>query len=414
MNLFALVSVVVTLTALISYLNYKFIKLPNTIGVMIISLVLSLIVLAATRMVPNLHSYIGSLIGNISLDRTLIQGLLGFILFSGAMRTDWVELRKNKFVIILLATLGVVISAFVYGTGIYFLLNFFGAGLNYTYCLLFGAILSPTDPVAVLGVIKSLKVAKTLEVEISGESLFNDGVGIVLFTIFLEMAVGSRDITFSYVSLFFLEEALGGAAIGAVLAWLFRELIKTVDNHQIEILLTLALVMGCYTAAAAFNISGPIAVSAAGIVIGVRQKEFIKSEEERAYLTTFWEVLDWTTLTVLFVILGLEIFVVSFSLHIILLGLGAAAVLLFARWLSVTIITGILRLWRSFVDNFSVILTWGGLRGGIPVALALSLPKDSNREVIISITYIIVIFSIVVQGLSMKKVIAMCLTGPGK
>jgi len=270
---------------------------------------------------------------------------------------------------------------------------------------LLGALISPTDPIAVLGILKSINVPKSLETKIAGESLFNDGIGVVLFIVLHEIVIGGQQPTVSHVGLIFLEEAAGGALVGLVLGWVTYRLLKSVDNYQVEVLLTLALVMGGYALASAMHTSGPIAIVCAGLLIGNHGRSFAMSDTTRHHLDTFWELVDEILNALLFVLIGLEVLVLTFTRSLLFAGMLAIPVILLARWLSVGLPVWVLRHWRKFTPGAIRIMTWGGLRGGISVALALSLPPGRERVVILAITYVIVIFSILGQGLTLKRLV---------
>lgn len=405
MTAFQIIAILISLTALFSYLNYRWIKLPATIGVMLIALIVSLCLIGAGVFAPGVRDEAARLLGQIDFDDTLMQGMLCFLLFAGALHINLNDLAEQRGVIATLAVVGVAVSLFVFGTAIYFIFGWLGQPLSYPWCLLFGALISPTDPVAVIGILKSAKVPRTLETQIAGESLFNDGIGVVAFIVLHEVAVTGHEASSSHIGLLFLEEAVGGAVFGLIIGWITYRLLKSVDNYRVEVLLTLALVMGGYTLAAAIHTSGPIAIVVAGLFIGNHGRAFAMSETTRKNLDTFWELLDEILNALLFVLIGLEILALTFTRHLLLAGLLAIPVILFARWVSVAAPVAILSRWRKFTPGTITILTWGGLRGGISVALALSLPASREREIILAVTYTLVIFSILIQGLSVERVV---------
>ena len=407
MDTLQIIAILITLTAFVSYLNHRYFKLPDTIGVMIIALIASLGLIGLGQLgFSSALDVAQSIISRVDFDVTLMQGMLSFLLFAGALHVNLDDLMQKRYIITSLATFGVFLSTFVVGTAMYFLLVSFGLGVDYAYCLLFGALISPTDPIAVLGILKSANVPKSLATKISGESLFNDGVGVVLFTVIYEIAVEGHPLAFGHMGLLLLEEAAGGVLFGLVLGWLVYHLLKSVDNYQVEILLTLALVMGGYTLARALHTSGPIAIVVAGLLIGNHGRHFAMSDRTREHLDTFWELVDGILNTVLFVLIGLEVLLLSFSGSLLLAGLLAAAIVLLARWISVGLPVAVLRRWRPFSPGVVKIMTWGGLRGGISVALALSIPPGAERDILLAITYVIVLFSIIVQGSAIKAVAA--------
>ncbi len=405
MKLFNILAILITLAAAFSYVNHRYIRLPNTIGLMLISLLVSLGVIALGPLGLGLEEDARYLLGNIDFDETLLHGMLSFLLFAGALHVNLGDLAKQKWLIGTLATFGVVGSTFIIGFISWWLLSAMGFGLPLIYCLLFGALISPTDPIAVLGILKKVGVPDSLETKITGESLFNDGVAVVVFMVFLEIAKGAHEITVLMVAGLFLKEALGGVvyglSIGAVAYWM----LKSVDNYQVEVLITLALVTGGFALADVLHISGPIAIVVAGLLIGNHGRLLAMSRQTRDRLDTFWELVDEVLNAVLFVLIGLEILILTFSRMYVIAGLLMIPLVLVARFLSVGFPVTILRLFRSFSPNVIKILTWGGLRGGISVALALSLPPGKNRAIILAITYVIVVFSISIQGLTIGRLV---------
>jgi len=405
MTAFQIIALLITLTALFSYLNYRYFKLPATIGVMLIALLASLGLIGVGHFVPGLRDQAEALLQRIDFDDTLMQGMLSFLLFAGALHINLNDLAQQKGVIATLAVAGVLISMFIFGSLIYFVLQWLGLGLNYAWCLLFGALISPTDPVAVIGILKGAKVPHSLETKIAGESLFNDGIGVVAFIVLHEIAVGGHNAVPSHIGLLFLEEAVGGAVFGLVIGWVTYRLLKSVDNYQVEVMLTLALVMGGYSLASAIHTSGPIAVVVAGLFIGNHGRAFAMSETTRHRLDTFWELVDEILNALLFVLIGLEVLVLAYTRDLLLAGLLAIPAVLLARWICVGIPVKVMSFWRRFTPGAVTVMTWGGLRGGISVALALSLPPSREREVVLAVTYVIVIFSILVQGLTIGSVV---------
>jgi CPA1 family monovalent cation:H+ antiporter len=405
MKLFNILAILVTLAAIFSYVNHRYIRLPNTIGLMLISLLVSLGLIALGPLGLGLEEGARQLLENIDFDETLLHGMLSFLLFAGALHVNLGDLAKQKWLIGTLATFGVVGSTFIIGFISWWLLAAMGFELPLIYCLLFGALISPTDPIAVLGILKKAGVPDSLETKITGESLFNDGVAVVVFLVFLEIARGAHEITVLMVAGLFFKEALGGIVYGLTIGAVTYWMLKSVDNYQVEVLITLALVTGGFALADALHISGPIAIVVAGLLIGNHGRLLAMSQRTRTRLDTFWELVDEVLNAVLFVLIGLEILILTFSRMYLMAGLLMIPLVLVARFLSVGFPVIILRLFRSFSPNVIKILTWGGLRGGISVALALSLPPGKNRDTILAITYVIVVFSIIVQGLTIGKLV---------
>jgi monovalent cation:H+ antiporter, CPA1 family len=405
MNLFDILAILITLTAIFSYINHCTLKLPMTIGVMLIGLIMSLAMLALKPLGLDLTTQATAILGAIDFNQTLMHGMLSYLLFAGALHVNLADLAKQKWLIASLATLGVLVSTVIIGFLLSILLNFIGIDLPFMYCLVFGALISPTDPIAVLSILRTAHAPKSLETKITGESLFNDGVGVVVFMLISGIAFGGSDITASSVVIYFLEEALGGVIFGFIVGGITYAMLKRVDNYQVEILLTLALVTGGYALAETLHFSAPIAVVVAGLMIGNHGRLLAMSEITREHLDTFWELIDEILNAVLFVLIGLEILVITFDLQLLIAGGLAIVIVLTARFISVGVPIFFIRKYRELTPGVTKILTWGGLRGGISVALALSLPASAERETILAITYCVVVFSILVQGLTIGKLI---------
>jgi CPA1 family monovalent cation:H+ antiporter len=404
-----LVALLVTLTALFSYINHRFIKLPTAIGVMVLALVLSLILMSLGELgYAPVEQRAAAIIGGIDFNQVLMQGMLSLLLFAGALHVNLEELAQNKWPIGILATVGVVASTFLVGIASWLVLNvLFGVSISLLYCLLFGALISPTDPIAVLGILKSAKAPKNLEIKIAGESLFNDGIAVVVFAILLGLAVGGEEVTLGGVALLFTEEALGGIVFGLAIGYVAYLLLKSIDSYDVEILITLALVLGGYALAIHLHVSGPIAMVVAGLMIGNHGRRLAMSDTTREHLDTFWELIDEILNAMLFVLIGLEMIILTFERDHLLASLLVIPIVLLARLACVGVPVHVMR--RRFGFTFSPhaikIMTWGGLRGGISVALALSLPLGPERQIVLALTYIVVLFSILVQGLTVGRLI---------
>ncbi|MBT8123515.1 MAG: sodium:proton antiporter [Gammaproteobacteria bacterium] len=406
MSLFEIISLLLCLAAVFSYINYKYIKLPTTIGIMLLSLLFSLGLLLFGEFGFSLDEQATVLVKSIDFNEALLHGMLSFLLFAGALHVNLNDLREQKWVIGTLATVGVISSTFIIGTVMYYILGWLGIPVAYIYCLVFGALISPTDPIAVMGILKLVGAPKTLETKIAGESLFNDGVGVVVFLVLLGIATGGDEMSALHVVELFAVEALGGVFFGLGLGYLGFFMLKGVDNYQVEALITLALVSGGYAFAESIHISAPIAIVVAGLFIGNQGRTLAMSDNTRERLDDFWELIDEILNAILFLLIGVELLILTFTNQFMLAGLLAIPVVLLARFICVGIPIKIMSKFRTFSPYATTILTWGGLRGGISVALALSIPDGPAREPLLVITYFIVVFSILVQGLTIKKVLA--------
>jgi len=402
-----LLNTAAALAALFAYVNHRFIRLPTTIGIMLIALLLSLGLIVLGKLgLFEIREYAAGLIRSIDFHTTLMHGMLSFLLFAGALHININDLAREKWVIATLATVGIVISTLLVGGLSYVVLLLLGLNVPFIYCLLFGALISPTDPIAVLGILKTSAAPKSLETKIAGESLFNDGVGVVVFLVLFGIASGGEEQSVAEIGLMFLQEAVGGALFGLAIGYAAYLLLRGVDNYQVEVLITLALVMGGYALATGLHLSGAIAMVVAGLFIGNQGRLFAMSDQSRERLDTFWELMDEILNAVLFVLIGLEVLVLNFAAEYFLAALAIIPLVLVARFISVGVPIAIMKRFRSFTPNVIRIMTWGGLRGGISVALALSLPVSETREVILAMTYAVVLFSIIVQGLTIGRVIA--------
>jgi CPA1 family monovalent cation:H+ antiporter len=406
MSFFEIIAILTSLAAVFGFLNARTVRLPTTIGIMLIALVFSLLFIAVGSSLPGVKEWGVQLLAGIDFNQALMHGMLGFLLFAGALHVNFAELVGQYRVIGSLATMGVVVSTFLIGTLLWYILALTPAAMSYGYCLLFGALISPTDPIAVLSILKSAKAPKSLEVKITGESLFNDGVGVVIFLVILEIVSAGQKFSASHVGFLLIQEAGGGALFGLGIGYLAYRMLKEIDDYQVEVMITLALVTGGYVLAEWLHLSAPIAMVVAGLLIGNRGRQFAMSEKTRHDLDTFWELIDSVLNAILFTLLGLEVMILDFSPLSMTLGLAAICIVLAGRLISVAIPITILKRWRTFSPKVVRILTWGGLRGGISVALALSLPTSPERDLILIMTYTVVVFSIVVQGLSIGRLVA--------
>ncbi len=406
MDLFTVIALLTTICALFAYVNFRYVKLPTTIGLMLIALVSSIAILIVGQFNTSVLDGVKGLVSQIDFPQVLLEVMLSFLLFAGALHTDMELMREQKWSILIFATIGVLISTFLAGSLFFYVLPVLGFSLPFIHCLLLGALISPTDPIAVLGILKEAKIPKNLEIVITGESLFNDGVGVVIFLTILEIAImGPSEITPGEIALLFGEEVGGGLLLGMGLGYLTYRLMKSIDHYQTEVLLSLALVMGGYALASALHFSGPLAVVVAGLFIGNQGRSEAMSSETVEYLDKFWELVDESLNALLFVLIGLEIVVIPFLDDFWLPGVVGIVLVLFARFCSVYLPILVLRRSVNFMPRTPLIMTWGGLRGGISIALALSLPAAMSKDIILSITYCIVIFSILIQGLSLGPIV---------
>lgn len=419
LSLFEIAAMMLVLSGLFGWVNHAFLKLPHTIGLLVMALVASFVLIGLEYFFPalGLTEVVKSAIGQIDFNETVMNGMLAFLLFAGALHVDMAFLKSRRWAIGMMATIGVIISTAIVGTGFFFIAGLVGLDIPFIWALVFGALISPTDPVAVLSILKTVSMPRELEAKIAGESLFNDGVGVVVFTIIVAIAVGGGHgdhMGVMDVVELFMVEAVGGAVLGLITGWLAYKAMAMIDEHAIEILITLGIVAGTYALAGRIHLfghhlSGPISVVVAGLLIGNKGAEFAMSEKTRTYLFGFWEMIDEILNSVLFLLIGLELLILGDQLNpgtAVLLALLSIPLVLVARFIAVSIPLKFLGIFKSFTKGAIPVLTWGGLRGGISVALALSLPDTvAAKPVILAATYGVVIFSIIVQGLTVKTVV---------
>ena len=414
MTIFDIIAVLLGLSAVFGYLNHRFLHLPHTIGLVIMALASSGVVVLIDLVFPALGIALTatSILSQIDFTQTVMNGMLSVLLFAGAVHVNFAELASRKWVIGLLATVGLLTSMVLVGTAMWLVFAMFSVPIPFIWALVLGALISPTDPVAVLGILKTVPIPASLKAKIAGESLFNDGVGVVVFTVILAVATGSGEdsVGVGEVAKLFFLEAGGGALLGIAAGYIAYLAMRSIDEHNLEVLITLALVLGTYSIALHLVISGPIAVVIAGLFIGNHGARFAMSEKTRTHVFQFWEISDEIFNSVLFLLIGLEVLVVSFRPDLVGIALLAIPVVLASRWISVGIPISALKFGGQFSDGAITILTWGGLRGGISVALALSLPNNEYKAPILTITYAVVVFSIIFQGLTMKTVVARFIT----
>ena len=414
MSFFSLISILISIAAVLSYINYRYIKLPTTVGVMLVALLASLALIIIGPYAGGFREQAATLVAQIDFNQVVLHGILAFLLFAGSIHVSLEDLSREWLSISLLAIVGTLISTFIVGGVTWLVLGWLGLGIPFLHALLFGALISPTDPIAVLGIMKSVGASQQLEVQVSGESLFNDGLGVVVFLVLLQFAnpeaassgattpltIGVGDVAI------LLFKEVGGALVLALAAGTITyQMLKRVDNYQVEVLLTLALAMGLYALTDALHLAAPIAVVVAGLFVGNQGREFAMTQKTREHVDTFWELVDEIINVVLFLLIGLELLVLPIERGWLLAGFLAIPIVLAARWLSVAGIIGPLSRVTAQSKGAISILTWGGLRGAISVAMALSLPAINSRSLILTLTYFVVVFSILVQGLTVGRVI---------
>jgi CPA1 family monovalent cation:H+ antiporter len=407
MDGYVIATILVFMAAVFGYINVRFLKMPNTIGLMIITIVFTVLVLLYSYLDPSLLNLEKSIISSIDFKTILLDEMLSFLLFAGALHTNFQQLKVQRWPILLFSTLGVLTSTFLVGGATFLILQLVGFNIDFIYCLLFGALISPTDPIAVLGILKKVGAPKKLETKIVGESLFNDGVGVVVFlTIFQIANSGIENTTALDVLSLFGKEVIGGVGLGLLIGYISYKLIKTIDDYDIEVIITLAAVMGGTVLAQKFHLSAPLAMVTAGLLLGNdRARATSMSVVTEKYVDKFWELLDILLNAILFVLIGMELLILVFNFEAVIAGIIAIPVVLACRYLSLFLPIHLFKEKLQFVPKTNLIMTWGGLRGGISIALALGLTTEMHRDVFLVITYVVVVFSIIVQGLTVGKLI---------
>ena len=407
MDYFLIITELVVLAAVFGYINVRFIKLPTTIGLMVITIFFTFGVFALSYFDSTLLNAERYIISHIDFKTVLLDIMLSFLLFAGALHTNFEQLKVQRWPVLIFATLGILVSTFLVGIGVFYGIQLLGFEISFIYCLLFGALISPTDPIAVLGILKKAGVPKKLEAKIVGESLFNDGVGVVVFLTIYNIAVkGNGNVAPIEILELFGQEVIGGITLGLLLGWVTYRLMKSIDDYDIEVIITLAAVMAGTAIAQKLHLSAPLAMVTAGLMVGndtMRNSAMSKITE--SYVDKFWELIDILLNTILFVLIGMEILVLTFETHYLLAGLIAVPIVLVCRYLSLIIPVNIFKKKLDFVPNTNLIMTWGGLRGGISIALALGLTDTMHREFFLVMTYVVVVFSIIVQGLTVGKLV---------
>ncbi|PZA10369.1 sodium:proton antiporter [Rhodopseudomonas palustris] len=404
LSLFEIVAVLLALTATFAWLNHVLFGLPNQIGLLIMALAASLVLVGFELLFPNAPIFheISDLLRRIDFSETLLNGMLGFLLFAGALQIDLSRLRARKWIVATMATIGVFISTILIAGGFWYAAGLFGVPMPFAWALVFGALISPTDPIAVLSTLKAISIPETLEMDISGESLFNDGVGVVLFTLLLTAATtSSGEFELQHFGEMFAVEAGGGALLGLVTGYVAYRAMRAIDDYPIEVLISIALATGTYALALRLHVSGPIAVVVSGVLIGNRGAALAMSDQTKRYLFGFWTLIDEILNSVLFLLIGIEVLVLGFDWSLAPLALVAIPIVMVARLISVAAPIGLLSLRYPFERGTIAILTWGGVRGGISVALVLAISANEYRPALAAATYTVALFTIVVQGLSL-------------
>ncbi len=407
MNYFEIASILVSLSAIFGYINEKYLKLPTTIGLMLISIIFTLITIIIGYAFPEILAHQKELISSIDFSEVLLDMMLSFMLFAGALHTNVQRLKELARPVLGFAVISTLISTFLVGVLMYFILGLLGLHIPFIYALLFGALISPTDPIAVLGILKKAKINKKVETLIVGESLFNDGVGVVIFLTILNIAKkGMKNFDLVQVLELFSIEVFGGIILGLAIGWITYQMMKAIDSFDVEVLVTLAAVMGGTLLAHKLHVSAPLAMVTAGLMIGTdRVRQNAMSEITEAYVDKFWELIDVILNIVLFVMIGMELLIIEFKAEYLVAGIIGILIVLISRYLALKPLLKYFERKVKFIPHTDFIMTWGGLRGGISIALALSIPPNPYKELILLITYVIVIFSILIQGLSLEKLV---------
>ncbi|MCZ8215683.1 MAG: sodium:proton antiporter [Cyclobacteriaceae bacterium] len=408
MDLYFTFSTLIVLSALFSYLNSRYLKLPPAIGIMLLAIITSVSLIAIGKTYPAFSTYFTDLVSSIDFPAVLMGAMLNFLLFAGAIHISMQDLAKQRLPILILSTLGVILSTFLVGSLMYALLWQLNLNVPWIQCLVFGALISPTDPLAVIAILKKARISKHIEIKIAGESLFNDGVSVLLFAILLQLAQGSEvDITFRNVAGLFVQEMIGGLVIGLLLGYIGSQAIKRINDYQVTVLITVAIVMGGYMITRFLHISGPLTMAAAGLVIGNYGKKTAMSATDKDYLDKFWEMIDEILNAMLFLIIGLELLLIPTIQQDWIIGLVSIFIVLFSRYLSIWLPMWVIPDLGRFDAKTMAVLVWGGLRGGVSIALALTIDPHLNQNLFLSATYYVVVFSIVIQGLSIGKLISL-------
>jgi CPA1 family monovalent cation:H+ antiporter len=403
MDFFNIITYLIVLSSFFGYINVRFLKMPTTIGLMALAIIFSIIMILVNYFDPQIFHYAETVVQRINFSDVVLNVMLSFLLFAGALHTDTSLLKKESRSILLFSIVGVVISSILIALILFSVILLIGYHLDFIYCLLFGALISPTDPIAVLGILTKANVPKKIEINIVGESLFNDGIGVVIFTIILQVIRnGAGNISFGDVALLFIQEAIGGLAFGFVIGYSAYLLLKTIDHYETEVMITIAMVMGGYYLASKLHISGPLAMVVAGLFTRSHTKGRAMSKESGLYLDKFWELIDVIMNAILFVLIGLRLMLLDYNYAFLIVGVLAIPIVLISRYISIRLPVFISRKIKLGRKDL-LLMTWGGLRGGLSIAMALSLAREPFKDMLVFITYIVVLFSILVQGLTVGR-----------
>ncbi len=404
MNLYLSLTVILGISAAFAYINYRYIKMPFVIGLFFLSTLVSLIILSSKIWFPQAFSSIKIIVEQTNISKFILEIMLGFLLFAGSLHTNWINIKHQLKLITLFAAIGVIFSTLLIAVLLYGVCTLFHLQLDFIYCLLFGALISPTDPIAVLGILTKANVPKRIETIIVGESLFNDGIGVVIFVVLLEALTSvTGHIDYSHAMMLFIREALGGIVFGLLAGFLLHYLLRSINHYETEVLLTLAFVMLGYSLCLHFHLSGALAMVVMGLLVGNFRQDEAMSDETQDYVHKFWELIDVILNAILFILIALVLVVVNFRIQYFIIGSISIVIVLLSRVIVVFVPALISRRLTMLSNKDAKLIVWGGLRGGLSIALVLSLPESEAKDVLLVLTYICVLFSILVQGLTIGK-----------
>jgi monovalent cation:H+ antiporter, CPA1 family len=405
MNNYELLILIMCLSAGFSYINQKYIKMPFVIGLFFLSTLLSLFILSEKYWAYSQFAEIKSLLDHVDFSKYILDIMLGYLLFAGSLHVKWQEILKQKKTIGIFAVGGVIASTFMIGSLFYVVCGLLGLNVDYIYCLLFGSLISPTDPIAVLGILTKAKVPKKIETTIVGESLFNDGIGVVVFIALLEILNrGGHNFSLTQFGFLFIQESVGGILFGLGIGYILHKLMTSIDHYETEVILTLAFVMMGYQACIWLHLSGPLAMVIMGLFVGNYKQEKAMSDVTMDYVNKFWELIDVMLNAILFILIGFVLVVIDIKTTYVILGFSAIFIVLLSRWIVVFVPKFLFSKIIDFNNKEANLIVWGGLRGGLSIALVMSLPTSESRQILIVATYICVVFSILIQGLSIERV----------